>query len=169
MSGQAHLWLANLARMKQKQMSDQATQFIAQLRSGEWDLPVGLSNLGIKPHEWLKEAEYGHLIYEWPNTGDRNIDTGRVFGGWIAALSDHIVSITMASALEDGEWFTTMELTTRMFRPMLPGLIRVEGRLINRGRTSGFVEAYYTNEDGKLVAQASAMKAIRTREDLQAR
>jgi hypothetical protein len=25
--------------------------------------------------------------------------------------------MTMASALEDGEWFTTTELTTRMFRP----------------------------------------------------
>jgi len=48
-----------------------------------------------------------------------------VFGGWISALADHIVSMTMASALEDGEWFTTTELTTRMFRPMQVGLIRV--------------------------------------------
>ena len=48
-----------------------------------------------------------------------------VFGGWISALADHIVSMTMASALEDGEWFTTTELTTRMFRPMQGGLIRL--------------------------------------------
>lgn len=152
--------------MTKKDMSAQATQFIANLQSGDWELPPGLKNLGIAPYLWLKEASYGHVRYEWPNTGERNIGDGRVFGGWIAALSDHIVSITMASALDDGEWFTTMELTTRMFRPMQQGLIHVEGKLINRGRTSGFVEAYYTDERGKLIAQASAMKAIRSQDEL---
>ena len=104
------------------------------------------------------------VIYEWPNDGSRDIESGRVFGGWISALADHIVSMTMASALEDGEWFTTTELTTRMFRPMQGGLIRIEGRLINRGRTTGFVEADFFQENGKLAARASAAKAIRFRD-----
>lgn len=149
-----------------KELSLQAREFLTRLQSGEWKPPVGLQNLGIRPDLWLKEYDYGHTLYEWPNTGDRDIEGGRVFGGWIAALSDHIVSITMASALDDGEWFTTMELQTRMFRPMQHGLIRVEGKLINRGRTSGYVEANWTDENGKLIANATAMKAIRSREEL---
>ena len=60
---------------------------------------------------------YGYVRYEWPNAGDRDISEGRVFGGWVAGFSDHIVSMCMASALEDGEWFTTTELQTRIFRP----------------------------------------------------
>ncbi|MBT6481209.1 MAG: PaaI family thioesterase, partial [Gammaproteobacteria bacterium] len=95
----------------------------------------------------------------------RDIEDERVFGGWIAALADHIVSMTMASALEDGEWFTTTELTTRMFRPMQGGIIRIEGRLVNRGRTTGFVEADFFQKNGKLAARASAAKAIRMRSD----
>ena len=152
--------------MENKAMSAQAETFIAKLKSGSWPLPPGLANQGIRPDLWLKEASYGRTVYEWPNTGDRDIEGVRVFGGWIAALSDHIVSITMATTLDDGEWFTTMELTTRMFRPMKHGLIRVEGRLINRGRTTGYVEANYYDERGKLVAQATAMKAVRTMEEL---
>ncbi|MCI5045767.1 MAG: PaaI family thioesterase, partial [Aquisalinus sp.] len=98
--------------------------------------------------------------------GQRDIEGARVFGGWIAGFSDHIVSMTMASALEDGEWFTTTELTTRMFRPMKHGLIRIEGRLVSRGRTTGFVEADWMDENGRLIAKAAAAKAIRKMEEL---
>lgn len=152
-----------------KDLSEQAKGFLTALQDGSWKPPVGLQNLGIRPDLWLKEFSYGRTLYEWPNTGDRDIDGERVFGGWIAALSDHIVSITMASALGDGEWFTTMELTTRMYRPMQHGLIRIEGKLISRGRTSGYVEANWTDDQGRLIAQAGAMKAIRSREELASR
>ena len=147
-------------------LSAQQEKFFAALRSSDWELPNGIRNLGIRPDLWLKEVSYGHVLYEWPNTGDRDINGGRVFGGWIAGLSDHIVSMTMASALEDGEWFTTTELTTRMFRPMQHGLIRIEGRLVSRGRTSGFVEADWCDENGKLIAKAVAAKAIRQMQEL---
>jgi uncharacterized protein (TIGR00369 family) len=103
---------------------------------------------------------YGHVVYGWPNGGSRDIQENRVFAGWIATLADHIVSMTMASALEDGERLTTTELTTRMFRPMQSDIIRIEGRLINRGRSTGFVEADFFQENGKLAA-----KAIRARGD----
>ncbi len=147
-------------------LSSQQQVFFDRLKSGEWAPPPGIANLGITPQLWLKQVSYGRIVYEWPNDGSRDIGPGRVFGGWIAALSDHIVSMTMASALEDGEWFTTTELTTRMFRPMQQGLIRIEGCLINRGRTTGFVEADFTDTRGKLVARASAAKAIRAMEEL---
>jgi len=147
-----------------KELSKQQAEFFKNLRSEMWSPPKGIRNLGIIPHLWLKEVSYGKVVYEWPNDGSRDIESGRVFGGWISALADHIVSMTMASALEDGEWFTTTELTTRMFRPMQVGLIRVEGRLVNRGRTTGFVEADFFQENGKLAARASAAKAIRMRE-----
>ena len=148
------------------ELSAQQAGFFKLLKTGEWDLPVGLRNLGIRPDLWLKEVRYGYTLYEWPNEGERDINSGRVFGGWIAGLSDHIVSMTMASALEDGEWFTTTELTTRMFRPMQQGLIRIEGTLVSRGRTTGYVEAEWRDERGRLIAKAVAAKAIRAMEEI---
>ncbi len=148
------------------QMSPQQEAFFERLRSGAWELPAGIRNLGIRPQDWLKEVSYGRVFYEWPNDGSRDIGPDRVFGGWVAGLSDHIVSMTMASALEDGEWFTTTELQTRIFRPVPNGLIRIEGRLVSRGRTSGFVEADWYDERARHLVRVSAAKAIRTPEAL---
>ncbi|PKP80533.1 MAG: PaaI family thioesterase [Alphaproteobacteria bacterium HGW-Alphaproteobacteria-18] len=148
------------------QMSAQQEAFFTRLRSGEWELPPGIANLGIRPQDWLKEVSYGHVYYEWPNDGSRDIGPDRVFGGWVAGLSDHIVSMTMASALEEGEWFTTTELQTRIFRPVPNGLITIKGTLISRGRTSGFVEADWRDEKGRHLVRVSAAKAIRTMEEL---
>lgn len=151
--------------MRTELSSDQAG-FFQRIMSGEWEVPPGIKNMGIRPDLWLKEASYGRVLYEWPNEGDRDITSGRVFGGWIAGLSDHIVSITMASALENGEWFTTMELQTRIFRPVEKGLITIEGRVVSRGRTTGFVEADWRDENGRHLARVSAAKAIRKMEEL---
>jgi acyl-coenzyme A thioesterase PaaI-like protein len=120
-------------KMERTELSKQQIEFFRNLRSPDGQLPPGIRNLGIKPHLWLKEVSFGRVVYEWPNDGSRDIQDDRGFGGWIAALADHIVSMTMASALEDGEWFTTTELTTRMFRPMQSGVIRIEGRLVKPG------------------------------------
>jgi uncharacterized protein (TIGR00369 family) len=151
---------------KRTDLSAQQQAFFDRLRSGAWDKPAGIANLGIKPEEWLKEVRYGYTRYEWPNMGDRDISSARVFGGWVAALSDHIVSMTMASALEDGEWFTTTELQTRILRPVPHGTIHIEGRLVSRGRTTGLVEADWHDEKGRLLARITAAKAIRSMEEL---
>ncbi|MEO1100509.1 MAG: PaaI family thioesterase [Pseudomonadota bacterium] len=148
------------------ELSGQQQAFFDRLKTGEWEFPPGIKNMGIRPDLWLKEVSYGHTVYEWPNDGDRDINSGRVFGGWVAGFSDHIVSMTMASALEDGEWFTTMELTTRIFRPVQQGLITIEGRLVSRGRTTGFVEADWRDEKGRHLVRISAAKAIRSMDEL---
>ena len=155
--------------MIDRPLSKQSELFLKQLQSGAWQVPIGLSNLGIRPDLWLKDYAYGYTRYEWPNTGDRDIGSERAFGGWIAGLSDHIVSITMSSALEEGEWFTTMELQTRILRPVQHGLITIEGRLISRGRTTGLVEADWRDEKGRHLARITAAKAIRKAEDLATR
>ena len=152
--------------MTRTELSEDQKVFFDHLRNDQWEKPAGIRNLGIKPEQWLKDVQYGYVRYEWPNTGDRDISKERVFGGWVAGLSDHIVSMCMASGLENGEWFTTTELQTRIFRPVPHGIITIEGRLVSRGRTTGFVEADWRDEKGRHLVRVSAAKAIRTRAEL---
>ncbi len=156
-----------MTKSQRTELSAQQKTFFDSLKSGNWDRPNGIKASDIRPHEWLKTVSYGHVHYEWPNDGTHDIMPGRLFGGWVACLSDHIVSMTMASALEDDEWFTTTELTTRLFRPVSHGLITIEGNLISRGRTSGFVEADWRDDKDRLLVRVSAVKAIRSADDLQ--
>lgn len=148
------------------ELSSQQADFFRRMKNGEWEHPPAFGAMGIRPDLWLKEYSYGRVLYEWPNDGSRDINSGRAFGGWIAGLSDHIVSITMATAIEDGEWFTTMELQCRNLRPVEKGLITIEGRLVSRGRTTGFVEADWRDEKGRHLVRISSAKAIRKMEEI---
>ncbi len=84
----------------------------------------------------------------------------------MAGLSDNIVSLCMASALEEGEGFTTQDLQIKLFRPVDGPEIEIEAWLKNRSRTTGYVEADWRLPNGKLAAKVFAWKAIRPREAL---
>jgi hypothetical protein len=132
--------------------------------AGLGDQLLGVSAPGYERHRPEQTLLYQIVDKHYPDFLAQLAAEGK-------SLPDHVqqeftVSMTMASALEDGEWFTTTELTTRMFRRMQAGVIRIEGRLVNRGRTTGFVEADFFQENGKLAARASAAKAIRARSEL---
>lgn len=130
------------------------------------DLPPAHIHLGIRPDLCVTEIEPGRVLYVWPNDGSRDIGSGRVFGGWIAALSDHIVSLAMATTLAEGESFTTQDLQVKMFRPVGPGRIEIEAWVRNRSRTTGYVEADWRLPDGRIAAKAFAWKAVRPAESL---
>ncbi len=133
------------------------------------DLPPAHRNMGIRPDLWVKEVEVGRILVRWPNDGSRDISDGRVFGGWIAALSDNIVSMCMATALEPGEGFTTQDLQVKIFRPVSGPEIEIEARVVNRSRTTGYVEAEWRLPNGKIAAKILSWKAIRPEESFQQR
>lgn len=147
--------------MMKKQLTDRQKLRFDEIRAGKWDPPAALKHLGIRPDLWLKEVEAGRTLFKWPNDGTHDINEDRAFGGWIACLSDHVVSITMGTALDDDEWFTTTELQTRILRPVRHGLISIEGKLISRTRSIGLVEAEWRDEAGTLLVKVAAAKAIR--------
>lgn len=144
--------------------------FIEGLETGTWtQKPAALVNLGIKPEAWMREVAPGKVRYVWPNTGDRDINPGRTFGGWVGALSDHIVSICMASALSGDEGFTTQDLQIKLFRPVPHGDIEITADVVNRSRSTGYVEAEWRGPDGKLLVKVLAWKAIRDQAALASR
>jgi len=130
--------------------------------SGE--LPPAHRNMGIRPDLWVKETDVGRILVRWPNDGSRDIGDGRVFGGWIAALSDNIVSMCMATALEPGEGFTTQDLQVKIFRPVAGAEIEIEAQVVNRSKTTGYVEAEWRLPNGKIAAKILSWKAIRPAE-----
>ncbi len=143
-------------------VSDYARAHLERFLSGE--LPPAHIAMGIRPDLWVKSVSKGHARFVWPNDGSRDIGSGRVFGGWIAGLSDNVVSLCMASALEEGEAFTTQDLQLKIFRPVQAGDIEIVSTLKNRSRTTGYVEAEWRLPNGKLAATALAWKAIRPTE-----
>ena len=133
------------------------------------DLPPAHINMGIRPDLWIKEIEVGRVLFRWPNDGSRDIGNGRVFGGWIAGLSDNVVSMCMSTALEEGEGFTTQDLQVKIFRPVMGDIIEIEAWVKNRSKTTGYVEAEWRLPNGKVAAKILAWKAIRPLESFSQR
>ena len=133
------------------------------------DLPPAHINMGVRPDLWCKEAEVGRVLFRWPNDGSRDIASGRVFGGWVAALSDNVVSMCMSTALEEGEKITTLDLQVKLFRPIAGDLIEIEAWVKNRSRTTGYVEGEWRLPDGRMAAKIISWKAIRPAAELVAR
>lgn len=141
--------------------------FLEGVQAGDWAFkPTALKSLGIMPEHWLKEVGPGRVRYVWPNDGSRDIQPGRVFGGWVGALSDHVVSICMFSALTGNEGFTTQDLQIKLFRPVMGEEIEITARVVNRSKTTGYVEADWRLPNGKLAVKVLAWKAIRDLEAL---
>ena len=81
---------------------------------------------------------------------------GTIHGGILCDIADAAMGIAFASTLASGESFTTIELKINFLRPVRIAKLRAEGRVIQRGRTVGYVECEITDENQKLVAKSNS-------------
>ena len=81
---------------------------------------------------------------------------GTVHGGILCDIADAAMGIAFATTLSPGESFTTVELKINFLRPVRQAQLRAAGRVVQRGRTIGYVECEITDETGKLVAKSNS-------------
>jgi uncharacterized protein (TIGR00369 family) len=81
---------------------------------------------------------------------------GTLHGGVLCDLADAAMGLAFASTLDGDESFTTMDLHIHFFRPVWKAQLRAEARVIQRGKTTGYIECDLQDENGKPVAKASS-------------
>lgn len=81
---------------------------------------------------------------------------GTLHGGILCDIADAAMGMAFASTLAPDESFTTVELKINFFRPVWQARLTAEGRVVQRGRTMGYVECEITDEENRLVAKAAS-------------
>jgi len=81
---------------------------------------------------------------------------GTVHGGILCDIVDAAMGIAFSSTLAPGESFTTVELKINFLRPVRQAQLRVAGRVVQRGRSVGYVECQIRDENGKFVAKSNS-------------
>ncbi|ATQ44374.1 PaaI family thioesterase [Caulobacter mirabilis] len=94
-----------------------------------------------------------------PDAGLLNGD-GTVFGGYLAALADQMLTFAAMTVLTDAEAMRTTDLQIRFFKLVRSGPLIVEGRVVRRSRSLIHVEVDFRSEDGDLVARASGQQFV---------
>ena len=79
---------------------------------------------------------------------------GTLHGGVLCDLADAAMGMAFVTTLAPDESCTTIELSINFFRPVWQTVLRAEGRVVNRGRTIGYVECDVTDQEGKHLAKA---------------
>jgi uncharacterized protein (TIGR00369 family) len=81
---------------------------------------------------------------------------GTLHGGILCDIADAAMGMAFASTLAPEESFTTVELKINFFRPVWEARLTAVGRVVQRGRTMGYVECEITDEKNRLVAKAAS-------------
>jgi uncharacterized protein (TIGR00369 family) len=104
----------------------------------------------------VTEVGEGRTVIVLPTAAKHFNPMGTVHGGILCDIADAAMGIAFASMLAPGESFTTVELKINFLRPVREAHLRAEGRVVQRGRTVGYVECEITDENGKLVARSNS-------------
>ena len=81
---------------------------------------------------------------------------GTLHGGMIATLADTATGLAYRTVLEPGTSHVTSSLTVTFLAPGRTGTVTAMGRVIKRGRRSGYAEADVMDAYGTLLARATA-------------
>ncbi len=122
---------------------------------GELPAPPIMHTLGLERFDVLNE---GRVTFVMRAQEFHYNPIGTVHGGVIATVLDSAAGCAVHSTLPTGWGYTSLDLTTKYLRAVTvtSGVLRCEGTVINRGRTTALGEARLFDEQGRLCAYASS-------------
>ena len=123
---------------------------------GELEMPPCAKLLGWQ----LIEIEPGRVKVRYEASADFLNPQGVVQGGFVAAMLDDVMGPAAFSLLEEGQFAPTLEFKVSFMRPVKPGPVTGEGRVVERTRSIVFMEGALHSEGGELLARASATARI---------
>ncbi|HET9724744.1 MAG TPA: PaaI family thioesterase [Actinomycetota bacterium] len=85
---------------------------------------------------------------------------GTVHGGVLATLADTATGLAYRTVLEPGTTFTTIQLQITYLAPGRAGPVAARGRVVKRGRRTGYAEADVVDGEDRLLARATALLAV---------
>jgi molybdopterin converting factor subunit 1 len=118
--------------------------------------PAYAELLGMRP----LHTEPGHMRFEFRATEQLLNPAGMVQGGFVTAMLDETMGPALLSALGPGHVIPTLELKVNFLRPVRPGRLVADGRVVHRGKSVAFMESSLTDDEGKLMATATATARI---------
>ena len=86
---------------------------------------------------------------------------GVVQGGFLAAMLDDTMGPALVCGLEPGDFAPTTDLHVQFLRPARAGRLTGRGRVVRRGRDVAFLAGELVDQEGAVVAVATATAQIR--------
>lgn len=128
-------------------------EFMQAIRNGEMAGAPIAAEMNFRMHEVQK----GEVAFRGAPEFRHFNPMGGVHGGWYGTILDSALGCAVATALDKGQFYTTLEYKVNLTRALRPGVeVECRARVQHVGRTTAVAEATITGvEDGKLYATGS--------------
>ena len=104
----------------------------------------------------MLDADNGHAVATMQTGPHHANPMGSLHGGVLCDISDAAMGYAFASTLAADEAFTTVELKINFLRPVWNAQLKAEAKVVQRGKTIGYVECEVTDEKGRLIAKSAS-------------
>ncbi len=129
-------------------------EIVRRIITGELPSPPIANVLGLR----LVEAEEGRAVFEGEPAEEHYNIVGTVHAGFTTTILDSAMGCALATTLDAGVGWTTLELKANFTRPITAetGLVRCVGTVVHPGRRVATTEARLEDADGRLLAHATS-------------
>ena len=104
----------------------------------------------------IKSVQSGEAVIEFEMTADHTNTMGTLHGGVFCTIADTAMGVAFYTMLEENESLATLELKINYLKPVWNGKLLAKGKVIKKGRSTGFVECNVMDENDELVAHANS-------------
>jgi len=132
-------------------------QYVEKWLAGDLELAPITALLGVRP---ISLGE-GEARIELTAGEHLHNAMGTVHGGVFCDLADVAMGAALATVAAEGESFSTLQLQMSYFLPVVDGRLSAHARVIRRGRAVAHLECDLEDGEGRLVARATSVCAIR--------
>lgn len=134
-----------------------ATERLDELKSGRATVPPVVETLKLGTVDdwgpgWAKKV--------WRGSPDVVNGDGTMFGGYLAALADQMLTFAAMTVVPGDQAFRTVNLQVQFFRLSRGEELAIEGRVVAQSKSLIAVEAEFRNSAGGLIAKASAQQFL---------
>jgi uncharacterized protein (TIGR00369 family) len=141
----------------QEEIMTWATDRLIALKAGAADLPPVVHTLKLGT---LDDWGPGWIRKRWTASPEIMNGDGSMFGGYIAALADQILTFAAMTVLPDNCAHRTTNLSVHFLKLTRGEPLSIEARVIAQSKQVITVEADFRTETGTLIAKATAQQVI---------
>lgn len=145
-------------------MSDLA-KYVEKWLAGKLELAPITTLLGVKP----LSLGQGEAKIEMTAGKHLHNAMGTLHGGIFCDLADVALGAALATVTAEGESFSTLQLQMSYLLPVVEGRLTAHARVVRRGRGTAHLECDLEDGEGRLVARATSVCAIRQSSNAEAK
>jgi len=135
--------------------------YVQKWLAGDLELAPVTAFLGVRP---ISLGE-GEARVELTATECLHNAMKTVHGGIFCDLADVAMGAALATLTAEGETFSTLQLQMSYFLPVVEGRLGAHARVVRRGKGTAHLECDLEDGEGRVVARATSVCAIRQPHD----